>query len=108
MRSIFAPLVCAPFACAQVTIHYPGYFHSSVRPLSTLKEDHKVVAASGSASTAQPSEIPDSVPVNTTTNADLKTLLPTQHPEHPVEHPVEQGTGNLLYQISMQLMTQIS
>jgi E3 ubiquitin-protein ligase HUWE1 len=64
------------------------------RPLSTLKEDHKVVAASGSASTTQPSEIPDSVPVSTTTNADLETLPPTQ-PEHPVEHPVEQGTGNI-------------
>ena len=76
------------------------------RPLSTLKEDHKVVAASGSASTAQPSEISDSVPVNTTTNADLETLPQTQHPEHPVEHPVEQGTGNFLYQITMQLMTQ--
>ena len=78
------------------------------RPLSTLKEDHKVVAASDSTSAAQPSEIPDSVPpANTTTNADLETLPPT-HPDHTVDHPVEQGTGNFIYQISMQLMTQTS
>jgi E3 ubiquitin-protein ligase HUWE1 len=74
------------------------------RPLSTLKEDHKVVAPSGSASTALPSEKPDSVPVNTTTNAELEALPPTQQPEQ----TVEQGTGNCLYQISMQLMTQTS
>ena len=74
------------------------------RPLSTLKEDHKVVAASDSAPTTQPSEILDSVPVNTTTNADLEILPPTQHPEH----PVEQGTGSFFNRISMQLMTQTS
>ena len=74
------------------------------RPLSTLKEDHKVVAASDSAPTTQPSEISDSMPVNTTTNADLETLPPVQHPEH----PVEQGTGSFLIRISMQLMTQTS
>jgi len=80
------------------------------RPLSTLKEDHKVVAASGSASMAQPSalsETPlDSVPVNATTNADPETLPSTQA-QRP-EHPAGQGTGKGFYHISIQLMTQTS
>ena len=63
------------------------------RPLSTLKEDHKAAAASGSALTAQPSaplETP-SDSVNATTNADPETLPPIQH----LEHPVDQGTGKI-------------
>jgi E3 ubiquitin-protein ligase HUWE1 len=63
------------------------------RPLSTLKEDHKVVAASGSTLTAQPSApsetVSDSAPVDTATNAVPEILPPTQ----PSEHPADQGTG---------------
>ena len=67
------------------------------RPLSTLKEDHKVAAASSSVLTTQPSvpsETPsDSVPVlvNTTMNADPEALPSTQAQR--LEYPAEQGTG---------------
>ena len=62
------------------------------RPLSTLKEDHKAVAASGSTSTAQPSapsETPSDPVLVNTTNADPETLTQVQRPEH----STEQGTG---------------